>query len=169
MRVANSFVTQLWLYIDEMDYMSDKDFEAVFAITLEAPDRIGVMAASTPTGARSMFYKICNTPINQDVKRVGDTNFYDIDTYDRHTAEGWQEFHYPTSVNPEWNPKMEAQLKAMYSQIAYEHEVLAEFGTEMVGVFKKELIDEASDISYNYKSSRNNHNPISIGVDWDKF
>lgn len=33
--------------IAEVDYMSDKDFEAIYAITFEAPNRIGTMIALT--------------------------------------------------------------------------------------------------------------------------
>lgn len=149
--------------------MSDKDFEAIYAITIEAPDRIGTMIASTPTGRRGMFHKICTQmELNQDVKLNKETNRYDMTTYDRESAEGWAEFYYPTMVNPEWSPKMERELKSQFSEVAYEHEVLAEFGTEMVGVFNKDYIDEASSISYDYTQAPSHNGPISIGVDWDK-
>ncbi|MFE7817802.1 LAGLIDADG family homing endonuclease [Priestia megaterium] len=158
-----------WLYMDEVDYMSDKDFESIYAIVNEAPDRIGTMIASTPTGRRGMFYKTCTQmKLNQDVK-MNEKNIYDMSTYDRKSAEGWAEFYFPTMVNPEWGPKMERELRKLFSENAYEHEVLAEFGTEMVGVFNKEYIDEASSIGYNYTTSPAHHGPIAIGVDWDKF
>lgn len=148
--------------------MSDKDFEAIYAITFEAPNRIGTMIASTPTGRRGMFHKVCTQmKLNMDVKLDKD-NRYDMSTYDRKAAEGWQEFYFPTMVNPEWSPKMERELKAQFSSIAYEHEVLAEFGTEMVGVFNKDYIDEASSIGYNYTTSPPHNGPIAIGIDWDK-
>ena len=70
-------------------------------------------------------------------------------------------------VNPEWSPQMEKELRAQFSEVAYEHEVLAEFGTEMVGVFNKDYIDEASSIGYEYTTSPSHPGPISIGVDWD--
>lgn len=157
-----------WLYMDEVDYMSDKDFEAIYAITFEAPNRIGTMIASTPTGRRGMFHKVCTQmKLNMDVQ-MDEDNRYDMRTYDRIEAEGWQEFYYPTMVNPEWSPKMERELRQQFSDIAYEHEVLAEFGTEMVGVFNKDYIDEASSIAYNYTTSPTHAGPIAIGVDWDK-
>ncbi|MFE4029180.1 hypothetical protein ACFX4N_23785 [Priestia sp. YIM B13551] len=149
--------------------MSDKDFEAIYAITFEAPNRIGTMIASTPTGRRGMFYKVCTEmKLNQDVK-MDESNRYDMKTYDRIEAEGWQEFYYPTMVNPEWSEKMERELRKQFSEVAYEHEVLAEFGTEMVGVFNKDYIDEAANIGYNYTTVPANNGPIAIGVDWDKF
>ena len=159
-----------WLYMDEVDYLGDKDFEAIYAITLEAPDRIGVMVASTPTGKRGMFYKVCHDKMNQDVQlREDGSNHFDINTYDRSTAEGWQEFYFPTMVNPEWSPKMEKQLKNLYTEVAYEHEVMAEFGTEMVGVFNKDYIDEASSNGYVLLNQPKVDSPIAIGIDWDKF
>lgn len=167
-----------WLYMDEVDYLSDKDFEAIYAITLEAPDRIGVMVASTPTGRRGKFHQICmQEKLNQDVKMFEGgpdiegplVNQYDIRTYDRVTAEGWKEFYFPTMVNPSWSPKMERELRNLYTDIGYEHEVLAEFGTELVGVFNKEYIDEASSNGYALLSRPVMDAPISIGIDWDKF
>lgn len=159
-----------WLYMDEVDYLGDKDFEAIFAITLEAPDRIGVMVASTPTGRRGKFYQICTQEkLNQDVKLIPGTNYYDIRTYDRVTAEGWQEFYFPTMVNPEWSPKMEKELRSLYTEVAYEHEVLAEFGTEMVGVFNKDYIDEAASNGYALLSQPKIDSPIAFGIDWDKY
>lgn len=158
-----------WLYMDEVDYMTDKDFEAIYAITFEAPKRIGVMVASTPTGRRGMFHKLCTQmQLNMDVKR-NENNFYDMRTYDRHEAEGWQEFYYPTMVNPEWDEKMERELRMQFSEVAYEHEVLAEFGTEMVGVFNKDYIDEAASNGYALHKERQHGGPIAIGIDWDKF
>lgn len=167
-----------WIYMDEVDYMSDKDFEAIFAIALADPDNIGVIVASTPTGRRGMFYKLCTemkfTNYNEDGKVVPitydrDTGRFNDEDYVRTTAAGWAEFYFPTMVNPGWNPRMEKELKGMYTQVAYEHEVLAEFGTEMVGVFNKDFIDEAASIAYSYLSRPTYDFPICIGIDWDKF
>lgn len=181
-----------WLYMDEVDYMTDKDFETIYAIALEAPQRIGVMVASTPTGRRGMFYKLCteqkfkNHPYaepweegkdekdrdlgpmvalsyNKDIGRYNDHE------YRRDSAQGWAEFYFPTMVNPEWSPSLEAELRGMYSQVAYEHEVLAEFGTEMIGVFNKDFIDEAASMNYPFLDTPRYSSPITIGVDWDKF
>ena len=156
--------------------MTDKDFEAIYAITLEAPSRIGTMIASTPTGRRGMFYKACNDmPFNlEDKLKPIETKIgfvYNPRNYDRDISEGWKEFYFPTMVNPEWSPKMERELKGQFSEIAYEHEVLAEFGTETIGVFNKDFVDEASSMIYNFYGQRTpgSSNPIAIGVDWDKY
>lgn len=134
-----------WIYLDEVDYMSDADFETIYAIALEAPERIGVWASSTPTGRRGMFWKMCT---NKDM--------------------GWHEFYYPTMVNPEWSPSMEKELRGMFSDVAYQHEVLAEFGDETIGVFKKEFIDRAKQ-PYNYVNKVAHKAHRTIGVDWDKY
>lgn len=152
-----------------MDYLGDKDFEAIFAITFEEPERIGVMVASTPTGRRGKFYQICHQPLNQKVKINKKTNKYDVTTYDRYAAEGWSEFHFPTSVNPGWSQRMEKEMKSMYTDVGYEHEVLAEFGSEMAGVFNKDYIDEASSNGYALLSRPRIDGPIAIGIDWDKL
>lgn len=157
----------------EVDYLGDKDFEAIFAITFEKPEEIGVMVASTPTGRRGKFYTICKEDKftqNDQLKpiKTKDGIHYDIRQYDRPSADGWKEFHFPTMVNPGWDKKMEKTLRTMYSHSAYEHEVLAEFGTEDAGVFNKDYIDEASSSGYGYSSQRTDDAPIAIGVDWDK-
>lgn len=126
------------------------------------------MCASTPTGRRGKFYQICHDPLNQNVP-MDEDNQYDESKYDRETAEGWKEFYFPTMANPEWSPKMEKELRGLYTQAAYEHEVLAEFGTELAGVFNKDFVDEASSIGYPLVSQPTIDAPISIGVDWDKF
>lgn len=155
--------------------MSDADFDTISAIALEAPKRIGIMIASTPTGRRGMFYKTCvELKFNQDEqnqpKYTEEGYLYNPKTYDRETAEGWKEFYFPTMVNPEWSPSMEKELRQQFSALAYEHEVEAKFGSEMVGVFNKDYIDEAASLSYSLSDF-----PIlpdglvAIGVDWDKY
>lgn len=133
-----------WLYMDEVDYMTDADFETIYAIALEAPERIGVWISSTPTGRRGKFYNACQPD------------------------SGWTEFYYPTMVNPEWSPKMEKELRGMYSEQGYIHEVLAEFGDETIGVFKKEYIDRAQK-DYHYITIPTKPAIRAIGVDWDKY
>ena len=159
------------LKILEIDYLGDKDFEAIYAISLEAPQRIGVMCASTPTGRRGKFYSLCTEmKTNQEVPLLAnDKTRFDTSYYDRSTATGWKEFHFPTMVNPEWDDAMEEELRSMYSQAAFEHEVLAEFGTESLGVFNKEFIDEACSNGYPLLSYPKIDSPIVCGIDWDKY
>lgn len=155
--------------------MTDQDFTTIYAITLEAPKRIGTMIASTPTGRRGMFYKTCTEmKFNQDeaippvnTKQLG--YVYDSKKYDRELAEGWKEFHYPSMCNPEWSEQMERELKNQFDEISYEHEVLAEFGTETIGVFNKDYIDEAASKGYRLQERSASNAPVAIGIDWDKY
>lgn len=155
--------------------MSDEDYEAIYAITFEAPKRIGTMMASTPTGRRGKFYQASQElTFNQEdkIKPVNTKQrgyVYDKRKYNREEAEGWKEFHLPSMVNPEWSPSMEKELRSTYSEAAYEHEVLAEFGTETIGVFNKEYVDEAASRGYPFEESRRMNSPIAIGIDFDKF
>lgn len=50
--------------------------------------------------------------------------------------------------NPNWCKQMEDQFHAELNDAQYEHEVLAEFGTEEMGVFNKEKLDAATQIDY---------------------
>lgn len=134
-----------WIYMDEVDYMTDADFDTIYAISLEAPARIGIWVSSTPTGRRGMFWKLCQS------------------------ESQWTQWHLPSTVNPEWDASMEAELRNMFStEVAWQHEVLAEFGEETVGVFKKEYIDRAR-CDYQYESKPKIKALRCMGVDWDKY
>ncbi len=135
-----------WLYVDEMDYMTDDDFETLYAIVLEDPANIGVFCASTPSGRRGKFWQLCTRK-----------------------EAGWREFHYSCKVNPTWTQESEDEARGTLSDLAFEHEYLAEFGDESTGVFNKNYIDRSKkDYKYIiepplYKA------PTIIGVDWDKY
>ena len=155
--------------------MGPEDYETIAAIAMEDPERIGMMVSSTPTGARGMFYRICTElKFNKDeeVQPINTKNFgyiYNPKHYNRDNSTGWKEFYFPSTVNPNWSEKMEKELKAEYTEVAYEHEVLAMFGTEMEGVFNKDYLDEAASSKYNLIEERQREGPIAIGVDWDKY
>jgi replicative DNA helicase len=160
-----------WIYIDEIDFMSEYCFEVVAAVAIERSD-IGITVSSTPLGKRSHFYRMCTDP---NMK------------YSQH-------FH-PSTHNPNWNAEMEAELRAQLTAEGYVHEVLAEFGTQEKGVFNKTKLDEATkvlDYAYNEldffqkkKCAEENREPImymynksdkppknifrTMGVDWDKY
>lgn len=56
--VATLFATITFIYLDEMDYMADADFDTISALTAERSD-IGMAVSSTPTGHRSRFWQLC--------------------------------------------------------------------------------------------------------------
>lgn len=113
-----------WIYIDEIDFMSEYCFEVVAAVAIERAE-IGITCSSTPLGKRSHFYKMCTDPSMN---------------YSQH-------FH-PSTHNPNWNEQMEAELRAQLTAEGYVHEVLAEFGTQEKGVFPKDKLDEAMTYEY---------------------
>jgi hypothetical protein len=118
-----------WIFMDEIDYMDRDGIDATTAIALEDPKRIGIWCSSTPTGKRDFFYEICTNP---------------------HT--GYKAYHFPSMVNPDWDDRMEAELRATMTEQGYIHEVLAEFGEETVGVFNKSAVERAkSQYLYSYR------------------
>lgn len=113
-----------YIFMDEVDYMHDADFDTIMTIAAERPD-IGIFMSSTPTGRRGKFYQACTD------KKLGFTEHY-----------------HPSTHNPNWNEQMEAEFRAQLSEQGYIHEILAEFGTEETGVFNKEKVDRASSYEY---------------------
>ena len=158
------------LILDECDYMADGDFDSILMIAGERPD-IRVIMSSTPTGKRGNFYKCCTDK-----------------------TAGYTEHYHPSTHNPGWNDEMEAEFRAILSEQGYVHEVLAEFGSQELGVFDKQKLDKAIhilDYAYNpldyYQEKRckeENRWPLELfydayntappnvfrtmGVDWDK-
>lgn len=164
-----------WIFMDEIDYMDRSGIDSVTAIALEDPTRIGIWCASTPTGKRDFFYEICTNP----------------DT-------GYQAYYFPSMVNPDFDERLEAELRATMTEQGYIHEVLAEFGEETIGVFSKSAVERAkSQYLYSYRElnvwekeqyKKQGHSvddiiyfgPYTkarvappgiriIGVDWDKY
>lgn len=161
-----------WIYIDEIDFMSEYCFEVIAAVAIERAE-IGITVSSTPLGKRSHFYKMCTDP-----------------------SMGYSQHYHPSTHNPGWGPKMEAELRAQLTEQGYIHEVLAEFGTQEAGVFPKDKLDEAmtfenyayNPLTYDQKIAiergnkqepvfynHNKYNPAppnvfrTMGVDWDKY
>lgn len=108
-----------WIYMDEVDFMSEYCFEVVAAVAIERSE-IGITVSSTPLGKRSKFYQMCTDP-----------------------EMGYSQHYHPSTHNPNWNAQMEAELRAQLTAEGYVHEVLAEFGTQEAGVFDKTKLDEA--------------------------
>lgn len=109
-----------WIFLDEADYMAEEDIVAVTSVALEAPGRIGICVSSTPSGRRGFFYKICTDPDSP-----------------------YEEFHFPSTVNPEWTEEADREFRLFHSDVEYQHEIMAEFGEEATGVFNKMLVEKA--------------------------
>lgn len=127
--------------LDECDYLSDGDINSITAILHDHPNT-QLWASSTPTGRRGKFYEWCNSP-------------------------RYKEFHYPSHVLPHWDEEMDAEQRENLTELAYKHEILAEFGEEEEGVFQKQYI-EAALTDYTYADCQ----PIQgwvygMGIDWN--
>lgn len=159
------------IYMDEVDYMSEADFDSVMAIAGERSD-ITIFMSSTPTGKRSKFWRACTDP-----------------------KMGFTEHYHPSTHNPNWGQDMEAEFRAQLSEQGFVHEIMAEFGTQDTGVFNKNKVDASTSYCYYayneldyYQKQRvkDNHlevemllydkenpapvNPFrTMGVDWDKY
>ena len=53
-----------------------------------------------------------------------------------------EHFH-PSTHNPNWDERMEAEFRAQLTPSGYIHEIMAEFGTQDTGVFNKDKVDAA--------------------------
>jgi len=163
-----------WIIVDEMDYMTDDDITAIFAI---ASDKnrpkylppIGLMISSTPNGRRGKFYEFC-MDAQDNILEVPPGRYHGTGR-----SAMWTEYYYPSLANPGWMDMTEDereqeiyQWKVTLGEAGYVHEILAEFGVEAVGVFNKSHIDRSKrDYQYIEKAIEG---PVRvIGVDWDKI
>ena len=102
------------IWIDEADYCTDDDMTSALAI-LSQSDKIRFIITSTPSGKRGMYYQICTDPI----------------------PRGFQSFHYNCwQAIPDYEEARDRQMRALLGPVRYEHEQLAEFGSESFSVFK---------------------------------
>ena len=150
--------------------MNTEDYAVVSSIATERAD-IGIIASSTPTGHRGVFYNMCCDE-----------------------SWGYRHWHFASHRSPYYTEEMDIQEKATKTQTQYEHEILAEFGVEESGVFPKDKVDaarkqffytyaelnkyqlaelegQAKPLNFVYK--KGDHAPQNLirtmGVDWDKY
>ena len=131
------------IVLDEMDYLDQESIDTVVALLMEHAD-VELIAASTPSGRREYFYDWC----------MNDMTF--------------KEFYYPSMCNPNWGPKMEAEMRALYrTEIAWKHEIEADFGESETSVFQYKYLEKAMQ-KYDYEScTRKDGAVYSIGCDWN--
>ena len=141
------------IILDEMDYMGDEDLEAIFAMMQKTsenqPDK-QMIGASTPSGKRGVFWRWCTD-------RTGDNVF--------------REFWFPSYVNPHWDIKMEKFFRNEYTEMGYRHEVEADWGDNVDGVYPRRLVDLSFDYEYAYNPRPSGDPDVFyvMGVDWDKY
>jgi len=131
-----------FLVIDEASYLTTPDIEAAIALITENPE-VELWVSSTPSGLRDWFYQIVH-------------------------SEDFVSFHFPSNkFHPYWNEKMESDMRALYTDAGYKHEILAEFAADGQGVFQTVFIDKAKR-QYKYEDQRPNPECYyGFGVDWN--
>lgn len=131
------------IVLDEADYLGDPDLEAILAILASHPD-CALWASSTPSGRHAKFYQWCT-----------DKNL------------GFKEFHYISAESPSWTEEAEDFFKTNFEAVSFEHEFYAEFGLQLAGVFRNDLIDRAI-VDYPLPQPRSSpYSRVVMGVDWN--
>lgn len=183
------------LVFDEQDYIDSDTMTNVLNIANEDRGRIKIISASTPSGRHDEFYKWCTEasvklyPIEGDTK---DGRFYGYNEIKEIKGNGWTEVYAPSTVNetileinPDTNQSYLDDIRDELTDQRYQQEVLALFGEEAMGVYKKEHILRAINLSlgaglryfsemnseemknYVVSRQRNDRNILIAGIDWD--
>lgn len=168
------------IVLDEQDYMGESEITNILNIRNEAPERIKMIVASTPSGRRDSYYKWCTgatksysyddegTAKNKRVSykmrmkpfvQASDGSHKLNDRGDKiRDGNGWTTIHAPSTVNPELlkvNPDTGMtyieELRLDLTEMRFIQEVMAEFGESMSGVFLKKHIDYAVDLGKQHK------------------
>ena len=185
------------IILDECDYIGSNQVTNILNIRNEAPERIRLICASTPSGKHEEYYRWCigaskkYYPTQDDIKNNRFTG-YKIDEKAVGEGNGWTEIYAPSNVNKELlkiNPDtLQTYLEDIrdeLSEMRYVQEVMAEFGEEELGVYQKkyiyEAIKEGERLNYRYitKWSKEDREAYLkrtqgqciriLGVDWDKY
>ena len=185
------------LILDECDYIGSNQITNILNIRNEAPERIRLICASTPSGKHEEYYRWCVNaskkyfPTKDDIKN-NKFSGYQIEEKEIGEGNGWTEIYAPSNVNKELlkiNPDTQQtyleDIKDELSDMRYTQEVMAEFGEEEMGVYQKKFIMaaimEGERIKYRYitkwsKEDRKSYlsrtqgqNIRILGVDWDKY
>lgn len=185
------------LVMDECDYIGSNQITNILNIRNEAPERIRLLCASTPSGKHEEYYRWCQGaskkyfPSQED---IDNNTFSGYQTTELQIGEGngWTEVYAPSNVNKELlkiNPDTQQtyleDIRDELSEMRYEQEVMAGFGEEAMGVYQKKFIQAAIDegkrtnFKYITKWSREERRAYLkrtqgqcyrfLGVDWDKY
>lgn len=178
---------------DEADYIGSANLTNIINIRNEAPERIKILAASTPSGKHEEFYKWCTDSSLRFFPKKEDIDNFQFSGYlsEHNKGNGWTEIYAPSIVNKELlkvNPDTEQtylqDIKDELTEMRYVQEVMGEFGEEELGVYQKKYIQKAIDegkrTGYKYVTeysdeeladflSKQRTGPRILGVDWDKY
>jgi replicative DNA helicase len=144
------------IVLDEVDYMTEKDFTTILPIAQSHSDCL-IRVASTPSGLRSKFYEWCQG------------------------APDWKEFYFPTAVIDEtpfavtklsWK-NLRTEMRREYTSDGWLQEIMAIFISYSDGVFATPLVSIAME-NYRYEDMRQQRLDggfsgfkFSLGVDWN--
>lgn len=185
------------LILDECDYIGSNQITNILNIRNEAPERIRLICASTPSGKHEEYYRWCTGaskkyfPTQDDIKNNRFSG-YEITETEVGEGNGWTEIYAPSNVNKELlkiNPDTQQtyleDIKDELSDMRYTQEVMAEFGEEEMGVYQKRFIEAAvaegerlkfryitkwaKEDRKSYLSRTQGQNIRILGVDWDKY
>jgi hypothetical protein len=154
------------IILDELDYMAPEDLDAIYVMLQKTdknqPDKV-LIGASTPTGLRERFWKWAH-------------------------SKRFQEFWFPSYCNPEWTQEIEDEFHEEYTEMVYRHEVEADWGESVEGVYPRRYVDaafntglligeedadyerirELSDWEYSFDAV-SAKSVFVMGIDWDKY
>lgn len=185
------------LILDECDYIGSSQITNILNIRNEAPERIRLICASTPSGKHEEYYRWCVNaskkyyPSKEDIKN-NTFSGYNTDIKEIGEGNGWTEIYAPSNVNKELlkiNPDTQQtyleDIRDELSEMRYAQEVMAEFGEEELGVYQKKFIqaafEEGMRCKFRYSTTWNKEDLKSylrrtkgtniriLGVDWDKY
>lgn len=181
------------IVLDEVDYMGSDQITNVINIRNEEPERIRVIAASTPSGKHEEYYKWCTGASHRYAPNSDDMKNYKFNGYEyvnNSSGNGWTEIFAPSivnkgllKVNDETNRTYIEDLRSELTEMRFVQEVMAEFGEEELGLYKERFIQSAIKrgimIDHKYTTEYTDSelkqflkkNPPTIkllGVDWDK-
>lgn len=185
------------IILDECDYIGSNQVTNILNIRNEAPERIRLICASTPSGKHEEYYRWCTgaskrySPTRKDIE-LNQFTGYEIEEKAPGDGNGWTEIYAPSNVNKEllkMNPDtLQTYLEDIreeLSEMRYIQEVMGEFGEEEMGVYQKKYINEAIEEGRRtkheyitkwpkeereaYLKKTQGQNIRVLGVDWDKM
>lgn len=183
------------LVFDEEDYIDSDTITNVLNITNEDRSRIKIIAASTPSGRHDEFYNWCTDATTKFHPKPEDIENFQFTGYVQTSnprGNGWTEIYAPSTVNetlllinPDTNQTYLQDIKDELTDQRFQQEVMALFGEESKGVYKKEHIQRALEASHHYKlkyfsemthdemihylngRKQISRNILIAGIDWD--
>lgn len=180
------------MYIDEADYLDDKDWES-FGPLIDPPNpndpRPIVWATTTPTGRRSYFYELCEHKEGEKARgkdwkdwwfaarHIPDITFkgtFSLDHRGFPKPDPGSEI-FCSGTNPDWPKDADDRQWRVLQEQGYYHEMAAWWGDATSSVFPKSLIKEAMDrglaskFTYMTERVQGSGQLFTAGVDVDKM